>query len=170
MFELTHHPIIVGELTSRLLNPRAGALVTFEGWVRNHHEGRDVLHLEYEAYPALCLKEAQKLEAEVRAKFEMIDLVCVHRTGHCGIGAMAVWVGVTAEHRGPAYAASEYYMNQLKVRLPIWKKETYVDGQSDWVRCEACAEHAHEHGEGRPTHHLAHEHGDGRHTHHHAHD
>ena len=161
MFKLSASPIIVSEVQPLLLNPRAGALVTFEGWVRNHHEGRDVLRLEYEAYPALCLKEAQKLESEVREHFDIIDLVCVHRTGGCEIGAMAVWVGVTAEHRGPAYEASEFYMNQLKVRLPIWKKETYVNGQSDWVKCEACAEHEHIHND--------HHHSTGHHLHEKAH-
>ena len=145
MFRLSAEPIITSLAAKNLCNPRAGAMVVFEGWVRNHHEGREVRHLEYEAYPALCVKEAFALEQEVFKNFDIIELSCIHRTGLCEIGAMAVWVGVTAEHRGPAYAASEFYMNQLKVRLPIWKKETYIQGHSEWVRCEACAEHAHEH-------------------------
>ena len=144
MFEIWTQTIDFSAAKSSLEHPRAGALVTFEGWVRNHHEGREVLHLEYEAYEALCIKEAKVLEQEVLAKHDVMALRCIHRKGHCGIGSMAVWVGVTAEHRGPAFDACEDYMNQLKVRLPIWKKETYVDGTSDWVKCEACAVHAHD--------------------------
>lgn len=136
---------MVSQLMPSLRNPRAGALVTFEGWVRNHHEGKNVLQLEYEAYPALCIQEAQTLENEARQRFDIIDLICVHRTGLCEIGAMAVWVGVTAEHRESAYHASEFFMNQLKVRLPIWKKETYGDCTSEWVLCEACMGHDHHH-------------------------
>lgn len=163
MFALCESELEFEAEKRELMHPRAGALVTFEGWVRNHHEGRSVLHLEYEAYGALCLSEAQKLEEEVMARYDIMDLSCLHRTGHCGIGAVAVWVGVTAEHRGPAFEACEHYMNQLKVRLPIWKKETYVDGTSGWVKCEACAAHA---DDGGHDHHSAHGH-DLHHGHHH---
>jgi molybdopterin synthase catalytic subunit len=144
MFAISKDPLAWETERKALFHPRAGALVTFEGWVRNHHEGRDVLHLEYEAYESLCLKEAKALEEDVLENFDVMALRCIHRVGHCGIGELAVWVGVTAEHREPAFAACEYYMNQLKVRLPIWKKETYVDGTSGWVRCEACAAHEHD--------------------------
>ena len=146
MFRVSSVDLEVTAELENLSNSRAGALVTFEGWVRNHHEGRDVLHLEYQAYEALCLSEAEILRAEVLSKHDIIDLACVHRVGHCPIGTKAVWVGVTAEHRGTAFDACEHYMDALKVRFPIWKKESYVDGDSEWVRCEACAEHEHTHG------------------------
>lgn len=156
MFRIEGRDIDPTSEIDSLRNPRAGALVTFEGWVRNHHEGRDVLHLEYQAYEALCLNEAKKLREEVMRRYSIISLSCVHRVGHCPIGTMAVWVGATAEHRQEAFDACEDYINILKVRFPIWKKETYQDGQSEWVRCEACASHSHDHGE---PHHSHHDHG-----------
>lgn len=143
MFALRAKDINISEAGLAMQNPKAGAYVSFEGWVRNHHEGKAVSHLEYEAYEALCHKEAEVVRQECLEQFEIYDLHCLHRTGKLEIGDIAVWVGVTAAHRGPAFAACEYYMNQLKVRVPIWKKETFVGGVSEWVRCEACAEHAH---------------------------
>jgi molybdopterin synthase catalytic subunit len=144
MFAIVSDNIEFVKVRSKMSNPRAGALVVFEGWVRNHHEGKDVLKLEYEAYEALCLKEAKKIESECFEQFDILDLNCVHRSGECQIGDIAVWVGASAEHRSDAFKACEYYINHLKVRLPIWKKETFTEGEPVWVRCEACAEHAHE--------------------------
>lgn len=155
MFLISPYSIETSSLSQGLSEARAGALVTFEGWVRNHHEGKEVLHLEYEAYEALCISEALALEAEVKERYDIIDISCVHRVGHCDIGELAVWIGVTAEHRGPAFDACEHYIDALKVRLPIWKKESFVDGRSDWVRCEHCDAHAHQHGH---HHHHAHSH------------
>lgn len=146
MFRVSSIDIDPSAELAHLRNPRAGALVTFEGWVRNHHEGRDVLHLEYQAYEALCVNEAESLKAEVLKAHDVLDLACVHRVGHSPIGTMAVWVGATAEHRGSAFDACEHYIDALKVRFPIWKRETYVDGEAEWVRCEACASHADTHG------------------------
>ena len=145
MFTITNSAIDMPSARKMLEHPRAGAYVAFEGWVRNHHEGRDVSHLEYEAYDVLCNKEAACIRAEAMNKFDIMDLHCVHRIGRCEIGDMAVWVGVTAEHRAEALHACEYYMNELKARVPIWKKETYVTGSAEWVRCEACAQHGHVH-------------------------
>lgn len=143
MFAITRSAIDVQTASRKLTHPRAGACVSFEGWVRNHHEGRAVSHLEYEAYENLCLKEADSIRREAVEKFDIMDLHCVHRIGRCDIGDLAVWVGVTAEHRDAAFHACEYYMNQLKVRVPIWKKETYLTGEAEWVRCETCAQHEH---------------------------
>ena len=136
MFELRTEPFDTEVLRQQMFNPRAGAWLCFEGWVRDHHGGRGVLHLEYEAYESLCLKEAQQLEQEMLAEHDILALSCVHRIGFCPIGEMAVWLGVSAEHRQAAFAACEDYMNPLKQRLPIWKKESYVAGDSGWVRSE----------------------------------
>lgn len=143
MFEITKEGIDTESARLRLCNARAGAYVAFEGWVRNHHEGRDVLFLEYEAYEALCRSEAEQIRREGLSDYDVLDIHCIHRTGKCEIGDMAVWVGVIAEHREAAFEACQYYMNQLKIRVPVWKKETYVTGESEWVRCEACASHHH---------------------------
>jgi molybdopterin synthase catalytic subunit len=144
MFELSSTPLEAINLKARFADPRAGGYVTFEGWVRNHNEGRDVLRLEYEAYEALCLAEAPQIIAEAMGRFDIVKAVCIHRVGELGIGDMAVWVGVSAEHRGPAFDACEYVIDHVKVRLPIWKKEYYTDGDSGWVNCEHCAAHAHD--------------------------
>jgi molybdopterin synthase catalytic subunit len=143
MFKIVSDAINFNETRKELSNPRAGALVVFEGWVRNHHEGKDVLKLEYDAYENLCVKEADKIEKECFDKFDILQLNCVHRTGVCEIKDMAVWVGATAEHRGEAFRACEYYIDNLKVRLPIWKKEYFTEGEPIWVRCEECLKHAH---------------------------
>ena len=151
MFEITSTSIDVNAAVERMRNIRAGGYVAFEGWVRNHHEGQSVLKLEYEAFEALCKSEAEKIRAEALEKFDIIDTHCVHRVGECMPGELAVWIGVTAEHRGTAFAACEYYIDQLKLRVPVWKKETYTDGTTTWVQCE-CVAHL-QGGEGHHHHH-----------------
>ena len=145
MFELSATPLEAIDFKSRFADVRAGGYVTFEGWVRNHNEGREVLRLEYEAYEQLCLEEASRIIAEAKEQFDIIQGGCIHRTGALEIGDMAVWVGVSAEHRGPAFDACRYVIDNVKVRLSIWKKEYYTDGDSDWVNCEECAAHGHAH-------------------------
>src|SRR5687767_6804773 len=90
------------QLQRALANERAGACVTFEGWVRNRNEGQPVQSLEYEAYAPLAVSEGETILREAREKFALLGAVCVHRVGHLQLGEMAVWVGVTAEHRGAA--------------------------------------------------------------------
>jgi len=143
MFSFSGQPIDWENLKSRLANPKAGAINTFEGLVRNHNEGRAVLTLEYEAYEPLAIKEAAKIIDEAKNNFDVYDIACVHRTGTLAIGDLAVWVGVSAAHRGTAFSACQYVIDQVKLRLPIWKKETYTDGSSGWVNCQSCAQHAH---------------------------
>lgn len=133
MFELFETPIDTAQLKSRLAHPETGALVTFEGWVRDHNEGKPVASLEYEAHPALALKEASAILEEVRNTFEVQQVICVHRVGHLEIGSMAVWVGVTAAHRDAAFAACRYVIDEIKERVPIWKKEHYVEGDAKWI-------------------------------------
>ena len=118
-----------------LANARAGACVTFEGWVRNRNEGQPVLSLEYEAYPLLAEKEGARILAEALDKFSLLGAACVHRTGHLQLGDLAVWVGVTAEHRGGAFDACRYIIDEAKARLPIWKKEHYASGATAWINC-----------------------------------
>lgn len=141
MFALSESQIVCKK--PELQDPEAGAYVSFEGWVRNHNEGKPVKSLEYEAYPALADKEGVRILGEAIEKFEILKAQCIHRTGHLDIGEMAVWVGVTAKHREAAFEACRYIIDEVKVRVPIWKKEHYVDGDSGWVRCEQCAGHAH---------------------------
>ena len=130
-------------LVRELTDAAAGAYVGFEGWIRNHNEGEDVLRLEYEVYEPLAVKEGEKIIAEAMARFPILHAECVHREGMLEIGECAVWVGVTSAHRDEAFAACRYIIDEVKVRLPIWKKEYYADGNSGWVNCERCAAHAH---------------------------
>ncbi len=135
MFSLSEQPINGGTATARLRNPGAGACATFEGWVRDHNEGRAVERLEYEAYAPVAVKEGEAILAEARAKFPIEDAVCIHRVGPLAIGDMAVWVGVSAAHRGAAFDACRYIIDEVKGRVPIWKKEHYAGGYSGWVNC-----------------------------------
>lgn len=142
MFSISNATIDAAELKAKLIDRKAGAFVTFEGWVRDHNEGKEVLTLEYEAYEALCQNEALQILTEAREKFGVIDVHCVHRTGKLDIGEMAVWVGVSSAHRGAAFDACRYVIDEIKSRLPIWKKETYVNGSSDWVNCQSHCAHS----------------------------
>ena len=122
-----------------LEDPRCGGFVTFEGWVRNSNEGQEVLRLEYQAYERLALKEGKKILAEAAEHFPLEQAVCVHRVGELEIGDLAVWVAVSSVHRGEAFTACRYIIDEVKHRVPVWKKEHYVNGDSGWVNCEACA-------------------------------
>jgi len=141
-------------LRSALADPACGGYAVFEGWVRDHNEGRRVRRLEYEAFEPLAVREGERIIAEAVARFGVEHAACVHRLGALGIGEQAVWVGVTARHRDEAFRACRYIIDEVKHRVPIWKKEHYEDGDSGWVNCERCAAHASDgHGaDGRETH------------------
>jgi molybdopterin synthase catalytic subunit len=131
----------------KLLASSAGACVNFEGWVRDHNEGQNVLRLEYEAYESLGTKEGEKIVEEAMSRFGVGAAFCVHSLGALEIGDLAVWVGVSSPHRDEAFSACRYIIDEVKHRVPIWKKEHYVDGDSGWVNCERCASHEHATGE-----------------------
>jgi adenylyltransferase/sulfurtransferase len=143
MFKISKTKIAPQALEQQLKNGAAGALATFSGWVRNHNEGHSVLTLEYEAYESLAEKEAEKIIAEAKSRFAIIDAICEHRVGLLSIGDMAVFVGVTAAHRAAAFDACRYIIDEIKLRLPIWKKETYENGESGWVNCSMHEAHRH---------------------------
>lgn len=133
MFVVSPEPIDSDTRRSALADERAGACVTFEGWVRDRNDGRLVKSLEYEAYRPLAEKEGERILAEAREKFSVINCAAVHRVGHLQVGDLAVWAGVTAEHREAAFEACRYIINEAKLRVPIWKKEYYRDGASAWI-------------------------------------
>lgn len=145
MIAISSTPIETEELRHRMAAPAAGGFCAFEGWVRNENEGRAVQQLEYEVYEPLAIVEGKKVLKEAKDKFPHIDALCVHRSGLLDIGDCAVWVGVSAAHRDEAFKACRYIIDEIKTRLPIWKKEHYVDGDSGWVNCERCANVAHHH-------------------------
>lgn len=133
MFTLSERPLEPETLTRKFENPRAGALVIFEGWVRNHHNGRDVSGLTYEAYPDMAIKEGERILQTARQRFAILDVHVAHRIGSTDIGERAIWVGVTSEHRQEAFLACRWIMDEIKTRVPIWKKEAYVEGEVEWV-------------------------------------
>jgi len=138
MFKITESPIAVNDLMESTTD-EAGGIVTFEGRVRNSNQGRSVLRLEYEAFAEMAEVEGMKILTEAKAKFPILDATCIHRVGTLYLKEMAIWIVVYAKHREPAFKAAEYIIDQVKTRVPIWKKEFYVDGQTDWVKCLACA-------------------------------
>lgn len=150
LFSFSSSPLQVDTYRQSLADAAAGGYASFEGWVRNHNEGLAVTRLEYEAFEALANKEGERIVADAIERFGVINAVCVHRVGSLAIGDLAVWVGVSSRHRAEAFAACRYIIDEVKHRVPIWKKEHYVNGDSGWVNCERCAEHAHDHD---PAHH-----------------
>jgi molybdopterin synthase catalytic subunit len=134
-FKITVLPIDPEARKRELVEGAAGACVTFEGWVRNHNDGEAVQALEYEAHAGLAQKEGAKILAEAKQRFPIHTAICEHRVGKLAIGDCAVWVGVSADHRGAAFDACRYIIDETKARVPIWKKEHYASGETGWVNC-----------------------------------
>jgi molybdopterin synthase catalytic subunit len=132
-FRLSETPFDTATLRAELLDARVGGYASFEGWVRDHNDGRSVDGLRYEAYATLAETEGEAILAEALAKFDILDAHCVHRTGDLAIGELAVWVGVSAAHRDAAFAACRYVIDEVKSRVPIWKHERYADGDAGWL-------------------------------------
>ena len=141
-------------LQRELRDDSCGGFAAFEGWVRNHNEGQAVTRLEYEAFVELAEKEGARIVADAVQRFGATRAACVHRLGSLAIGDVAVWVGVSAAHRDEAFRACRFIIDEVKHRVPIWKKEHYVNGDSGWVNCERCAlpgEHDHGHAHAAPS-------------------
>jgi molybdopterin synthase catalytic subunit len=145
-FRFTHVPIDTTDARRELLDLGAGGYATFEGWVRDHNEGREVTRLEYEAFEELAIAEGDRIVAEALKRFPIKHALCIHRIGTLALGDMAVWVAVSSAHRSEAFDACRFIIDEVKHRVPIWKKEHYRNGDSGWVNCEHCAaapRHAH---------------------------
>ena len=140
-FSLSESAIDPAALTRRLDAEGVGAVVTFEGLVRDHNEGRAVRGLAYEAYAELAEAEGAKIIEEVRARFQIGQALCVHRIGELVPGELAVWVGVCAAHRDAAFAACRYVIDEVKSRVPIWKREHYAEGEPEWLHPAADGAH-----------------------------
>lgn len=135
MFALTEQPIDATALRASLQQPEAGALVVFEGWVRNHHQGRAVTRLDYEAFPEMAQSEGDALVAEIEQEFPGVTITCVHRCGNLVPGDVAVWIGATSAHRDDAFRATRLAIDEVKRRLPVWKKEYHPGAEPVWVNC-----------------------------------
>ena len=144
-FAVSQTAIDVDAAKAAVSDHGCGALVVFEGWIRNHNEGQAVERLEYEVYRPVAEKEGARIIDEALERFAVSHAICIHREGLLELGDIAVIVCVSSPHRAAAFDACRYIIDQTKVRLPIWKKEHYVSGVSDWVNCEHCATAGHSH-------------------------
>lgn len=135
-FRLNEHGIDVVSLRRLLEDAHCGAVVAFDGVVRNHHHARAVAALRYEAYAELAEREGQAIVADALARFAVRRIVAEHRVGLLGVGDIAVYVGVAAAHREAAFAACRHVIDEIKLHVPIWKHEHYADGAASWIHPE----------------------------------
>ena len=143
VFLITSQRVDLAALREGMFDTGCGAYVQFEGWVRDHNEGQQVLRLEYEVYEPLAIKEGERIIAEAGQRFGVRRAAAIHRSGMLELTDVAVIVGVSSPHRGEAFDACRYIIDQVKSRLPIWKKEHYANGKAEWVNCRHCTEAAH---------------------------
>ena len=137
MVRLTRDVIDYHALTEQVRRPGCGAVVTFLGTVRDLTGGRETVALDYEAYPAMAEKKMAEIEADTRARWPVGDLALVHRLGRLGVGEVSVAVAVSCPHRAEAFAACRHAIDRLKELVPIWKKENWADGGTEWVHPNA---------------------------------
>jgi molybdopterin/thiamine biosynthesis adenylyltransferase/molybdopterin synthase catalytic subunit/rhodanese-related sulfurtransferase len=150
LFEISAEPLDIPMLSASLTDRTSGAFTSFEGWVRDHNDGRQVDGLDYEVFAPLALAEGAAILEEARRKYNVNAIRAVHRHGMLKIGDCAVWVGVVSTHRDEAFRACRYVIDEVKHRLPIWKKEHYRDGSAEWVNCQhpGTGHEDHSHGDG----------------------
>lgn len=132
-FSVSAAPIDAMALQRELEATGVGAVVCFEGRVRDHNDGRAVNGLSYQAYAELAEAEGGQIVDEACAKFAVERIVCIHRIGDLALGEVAVWTGVSAGHRAAAFDACRYVIDEVKARVPIWKREHYVEGEAEWL-------------------------------------
>jgi molybdopterin synthase catalytic subunit len=133
MIQLTTAPIDYHALTEQVRRPGCGAVVTFLGTVRDLTDGKVTVALDYEAYPGMAEKKLADIEAETRQRWPVGDIALVHRLGHLEVGDVSVAVAVSCPHRGQAFEACRHAIDRLKELVPIWKKENWADGSTEWV-------------------------------------
>ncbi len=131
--EITTEPLDGGQLSARLRTLEDGAVVVFEGRVRDSNAGRRVARLRYEAYAEMAERVLAEIASEAAERYAVGAVGAAHRTGSLELGEASVIVAVVAPHREAAYEASRYVIEAIKQRLPIWKEEHYADGTSAWL-------------------------------------
>ena len=133
MIRLTPDPIDHAALTEAVRRPDCGAVVTFLGTVRDLTGDKVTVALDYEAYPVMAEKKMAEIERETRQRWPVGEMMMVHRLGHLDIGEVSVAVAVSCPHRAQAFEACRHAIDRLKELVPIWKKENWQDGTSEWV-------------------------------------
>ena len=132
MLELTEAVIDPRVVEAAVSHPGAGAVLTFHGVTRDNFDGRPVTGLSYEAYGPMAVSEMEKIRDELAARWPGARVAMVHRLGALDVGEVSVVISVSTPHRAACYAASRYAIDELKARVPVWKKEHYADGDADW--------------------------------------
>jgi molybdopterin synthase catalytic subunit len=133
MIRLTREPIDHPTLTEQVRTPHCGAVVTFLGTVRDLTGDKVTVELDYEAYPGMAEKKLAEIEADVRGRWTVGDIAMVHRLGHMAVGEISVAVAVSCPHRADAFDACRHAIDRLKELVPIWKRERWADGSTEWV-------------------------------------
>jgi molybdopterin synthase catalytic subunit len=132
LFRLIREPINIQQITESIQRPEDGAIVVFDGVVRNNSKNKAVRFLEYDAYEAMALKKLEEIGLRAKSEFEIRDIAIVHRLGHMEVGECSIVIAVASAHRGPAFDACRFAIDTIKKIVPIWKKEFYEDGEV-WV-------------------------------------
>ena len=133
---IVERPIDTAALVAEVASVANGATLLFVGTVRETNDGRDVNGMDYTAYRGMAERELSDIVREASSRFETSDVVVEHRLGTLGLGEASVAIAVGHPHRGKAYDASRYIIEELKKRVPIWKLEHYVDGTREWVAAD----------------------------------
>jgi len=133
MIYLTHEPIDTAAVLEAVRSPAAGAVVLFLGTVRETTDGRRTSSLDYECYAEMAEKKLAELEDEARNRWSLMECEMVHRLGHLSVGESSVAIAVSSAHRRSAFEAGLWLIDRIKEVVPIWKRENYADGTSDWV-------------------------------------
>lgn len=133
MVLLTNDPIDYTALTERVRSAAAGAVVLFLGTVREMTAGHQTVALDYEAYPEMAQAKMAELEGQARQQWPVVNLEIIHRLGHLELGDISVAIAVSCPHRQPAFEAGKFLIDEFKLVVPIWKKENWSDGSTEWV-------------------------------------
>lgn len=141
LFRLSSEPI--ASVPPFAVAGSTGALVTFDGIVRDNNDGRPVHELEYSSYAVLAEREGERIVADARERFGLDHAACIHRVGALAVGEVAVRVWAAAPHREAAFAACVFIIDEVKAHVPIWKHERYADGEERWLdgKCDHAAGH-----------------------------
>jgi molybdopterin synthase catalytic subunit len=147
MNDITAEPINISAVVDSVKTPGAGAIDVFIGTTRDHSNGRKVVSLEYEAYVPMALKNMTEIENQSRQRWNLHDINIVHRIGKVAVGEPSIVIAVSSAHRDEAFQACRFLIDQLKMVVPIWKREYFADGSVEWslqTHAQAAANEKHE--------------------------
>ena len=132
LIRVTPDVLVTQEAIDAVASPRAGAINVFLGVVRDNNLGREVDFLEYEAYPSMAEKVMGEIGAEAIQRFKFEDVAILHRTGKLLVGETSLLIAVSSGHRAESFEGGHWLVNEIKKRVPVWKKEVWADGES-WI-------------------------------------